>query len=96
MTLAVTSTCDQHPDRSDCPDCLLAYSPKFDEYGLIIHDGGSSRVSIQYCPWCGARLPESKFDRWLDELAALGFDAPFHQQIPERYRTDAWYSEAGQ
>ena len=93
MTEAVTASCEQHPDRYDCPDCLLTYSPKFDEYGLIIHDGGSSCVSIQFCPWCGAHLPESKRDRWFDELVALGFDEPFEQQIPDRFRTDAWYLE---
>jgi hypothetical protein len=52
-------TCDQHPDRFACPDCLIHYSPKFREYGLIVHDGGTSFIVIRYCPWCGTRLPES-------------------------------------
>ena len=32
-------------------------------YGLIIHDGGTSAVTIQFCPWCGSKLPASKRDR---------------------------------
>ena len=94
MSEMVAYTCEQHPDRFYCPDCLVQYLPKFDEYGLIIHDGGSSIISIGFCPWCGARLPESKRDRWFDELAALGLNDPSEQEIPERYMSDAWFTEA--
>jgi hypothetical protein len=59
MRKAVEHVCDRHPDRFNCPDCLVHYSAKVHEYGLIIHDGGSSSIGIQYCPWCGAKLPES-------------------------------------
>ena len=94
MSEMVAYTCEQHPDRYDCPDCLVSYFAKFDEYGLIIHDGAQSCISIQFCPWCGARLPESQRDRWFDEWAALGFDDPFVQDIPQRFQTDAWYLES--
>jgi predicted RNA-binding Zn-ribbon protein involved in translation (DUF1610 family) len=57
MRSNVESRCDQHPNRYDCPDCLIGFSEKWDEYGIIIHDGGGSWVTIQYCPWCGAKLP---------------------------------------
>ena len=55
----VTKTCDQHSDRYQCPDMLVDYSAAFREYGLIVHDGGSSVVIIAYCPWCGTQLPGS-------------------------------------
>ncbi|MCC9168346.1 DUF6980 family protein [Pontibacter harenae] len=31
---------------------------KWDEglYGIPIHDGGTSMVLINYCPWCGSKL----------------------------------------
>jgi hypothetical protein len=93
MSEMLAFTCNQHSDPFDCPDCLVRYIPKFDEYSLIIHDGGSSSVSIGFCPWCGARLPDSKRDRWFDELEALGFDDPKDLEIPERYRSDAWFTE---
>jgi hypothetical protein len=93
MDEMVTFSCDQHPDRFDCPDCLVSYSPTFDEYGLIIHDGGLSIISIQFCPWCGARLPASKRDRWFEALAELGFNDPTEQEIPQHFKTDAWYLE---
>jgi len=91
MRREVERVCDQHPDRHDCPDCLVAYSPKFREYGLIIHDGGSSCGVIRFCPWCGARLPESLRYRWFDELEALGLE-PDDDAVPERYRSSAWWA----
>jgi hypothetical protein len=83
--------CNVHQDRYDCPDALVVYTPKFDEYGLIIHDGASSSVTIQYCPWCGAKLPESKHARWFDELERLGIVDPEDQRIPSEFTTDEWY-----
>lgn len=34
-------------------DDIIYYIPEFDEYGIVIHDGGSSSITIEYCPWCG-------------------------------------------
>jgi hypothetical protein len=71
---------------------VIKYSPVFDEYGLIIHDGGSASYRILYCPFCGMKLPASKRDRWFDELEASGFENPsLDDDIPENYRSDAWY-----
>lgn len=42
------------------PDVLIVYIPKFDEYGIIIHDGGESSKGIEFCPWCGDKLPTQK------------------------------------
>ena len=55
-----------HPDPSDCPDGLIAAPENGAEFGIRIHDGGSSFVSIRYCPWCGAQLPRRE-DRERDE-----------------------------
>ncbi|WP_373290132.1 DUF6980 family protein [Novosphingobium indicum] len=58
MDAQISLTCKQHPERSDCPDCLISYDPAFLRYGIMIHDGGSSMIAIDYCPWCGCKLPE--------------------------------------
>ena len=52
------NTCDLHTERSDCPDALVDFWPEGQAYGLMIHDGGTSVVTIAYCPWCGKKLPE--------------------------------------
>ena len=91
MRQQVESRCDQHPNIFDCPDTLVFYSPRYSEYGLIVHDGGSSSISINYCPWCGAKLPESRRDQWFDKLESMGYSDPAEQTIPEEFLTDAWY-----
>jgi len=79
-----------HHDMFSCPDNLIYYDERFDEYGLIIHDGGTSYLKIGFCPWCGKKLPVSKRDRWFSELDRLGYDSPFEQQIPEQFKTSEW------
>jgi len=74
MSHRVSSACDVHEDRFDCPDALVEYLPKFDEYGIIVHDGGSSIIGIEFCPWCGKKLPPSKRDEWFAELARRSLD----------------------
>jgi hypothetical protein len=39
MAVQAQFTCDQHPDAGACPDKVVDYLPKFNEYGLLIHDG---------------------------------------------------------
>jgi len=77
----IARRCADHGDRFECPDALVEYTDRFDEYGLIIHDGGTSVRAIEFCPWCGSTLPESKRDRWFKELEALGINDPGEQQI---------------
>ena len=83
--------CDKHPDRFDCPDCLLDYSPKFREYGLIVHDGGSACSIIKFCPWCGTQLPDSLRDRWFEEMERRGID-PWEGEIPQEFQSNDWWS----
>ncbi|MCP2342173.1 hypothetical protein FHU30_007565 [Actinomadura rupiterrae] len=78
-----------HPDPHECADALVTYSERFDEYGLIIHDGGSAVSSISFCPWCGTKLPQSWRDVWFDEIEALGID-PWEDQVPSDFETGAW------
>jgi len=60
MTRHLEMECADHPDTQDCSDRVLKYSSVFNEYSLIIHDGGSSSYTIRYCPFCGAKLPASR------------------------------------
>jgi len=46
--------CDQHSSPFECPDALVY--KRGNGYGLIIHDGGTSQIAIEYCPWCGVSL----------------------------------------
>jgi hypothetical protein len=68
----------------------IAYSARFREYGLIYQDGGTSRQLLQYCPWCGSKLPASLRDRWFERLEELGLE-PNDPEIPVEMKTDAWW-----
>jgi hypothetical protein len=92
MRLEAERSCDDGTDRYTCPDALIDYVLKFDEYGIIVHDGGGSMVQIMFCPWCGATLPDSKREMWFDELEGAGFD-PLFDDIPVEYQSDAWYRD---
>ena len=81
--------CDQHPDPRDCQDAIILYDERFDEYS-IPHGDGSSQVQIRHCPWCGVKLPDGHRDRWFDELESLGYDNPWEQDIPKRFKSKQW------
>ena len=53
MKEKIKCKCDKHDSEFDCPDCIIMYIPEYDEYLIVIHDGGNSGISINYCPWCG-------------------------------------------
>ncbi|WKU48243.1 hypothetical protein Q3V23_31595 [Streptomyces sp. VNUA116] len=89
MTRQVDWHCDTHADPYACPDALVTFSAKFREYGLIIHDGGTARIGIDFCPWCGLRLPESQRDRWFEELEARGID-PWEDEVPAEFEDGSW------
>ncbi|GAA0346650.1 hypothetical protein NE235_09890 [Actinoallomurus spadix] len=89
MARQVNWHCDQHDDPSDCPDAVVLFSARFLEYGLIIHDGGTSSIGIGFCPWCGQRLPTSQRDRWFEELEGRGID-PWEDEIPAEFQDDRW------
>ena len=81
--------CDEmnfHLEQDDLP---ITYDALIIEYGIKYLDGGSSVQLINYCPWCGKKLPESLRDKWFDTLHSLGID-PFVDEIPEPYNTPGW------
>jgi hypothetical protein len=55
MAAELERECSDHADAFDCPDHIVYYSKQLAEYGILIHDGGSSYSVIHYCPWCGTK-----------------------------------------
>ena len=74
-------------------DDIIYYALNLDEYGIVVHDGGSSYITIQYCPWCGKKLPESKRELWFDELEKIGIENPIGKEIPKEFRSDEWWKK---
>lgn len=42
-------------DKYECADCVVIFESNGD-HGIPIHDGGSSYIKINKCPWCGTDL----------------------------------------
>ena len=92
MRTQLLHECEQHPDLNDCPDILVVYDSRFDEYGMPIRDGGTSVISMYFCPWCGTKLPDSKRDKWFEKLSAIGItDTSDQKNIPDDFKTDVWW-----
>lgn len=70
MRDAVNYRCDRHPEPADCPDNLIFHRAGI--FGLYVHDGGGSYVSIAFCPWCGTELPKSRRE-FLESLQTQGY-----------------------
>jgi hypothetical protein len=74
-------------------DVFIVYIPKFREYGIRILDGGTSFKIMEFCPWCGIRLPASLRDMWFAQLDHLGLE-PESKSLPLHFRTDAWWNKS--
>ena len=72
----------------------IVFVPKFREYGIRVLDGGTSYLVIKYCPWSGAKLPESKRAEWFDAIERLGLDPINEESIPEQFKTANWYRQS--
>jgi len=60
MRRQLNRRCPDHPERATCPDALVGRFGRARSIGLYVHDGGSSYVTIRYCPWCGAPLASAQ------------------------------------
>lgn len=82
--------CDSMATHLREQDVPIVYSPRFGEYGLKVMDGGSAKQLIQFCPWCGKRLPESLRDAWFRRLEQLQIE-PDDSRLPDEMKGDAWW-----
>jgi len=56
--------------------------------------------TIDYCPWCGSKLPSSLRDKWFDILEKeYGLDSPDSvdqcNKVPAEFLTDEWWKKRG-
>ncbi len=77
-------------EGGDDHDIILNYNEILDEYGISIYDRGTSVISIIYCPWCGSKLPESKRDKWFEQLGEIAYGDELNK-IPKEYKSDQWW-----
>jgi hypothetical protein len=59
-------------------------------YIPVAHDGYAATI-INYCPWCGSLLGESKNQEWYQRLYDLGYTDPGNDDLPKEFQTDKWW-----
>ena len=84
---------------------MFAYLPHVREYGVRVLDPAEPvdyqpiRIKpINYCFWCGDALPTPLRGEWERRIAAEGLtpdDPDIPTNLPEIWRTDKWWRDAG-
>lgn len=77
----------------------VKYSPKIREYSLKSLEGPYI-CPIEFCPWCGFKLPKSLNDEWFDILEEeYGLDLPdippHKNKVPAEFLTEEWWKKRG-
>jgi hypothetical protein len=74
----------------EAKELRLSYSPKFREYGIdYTKQAGGGLQVINFCPWCGSKLPSSLRDQWFEQLDRLGLEP--EDQLPDKLQDDSWW-----
>ena len=86
-----THCCQQMKYFLDEGKVSVNYYPRFREYSIKL-SGSNAFQDIDYCPWCGTKLPESLRDEWFDILENMfeDFDGFDDSRLPEEFKGDAW------
>lgn len=89
--------CDAMTEMVTDKGSRIGFIPKYREY-YVERNGTTSIHSLDYCPWCGAKLPESLREAWFDTLKnEYALDDPWdHEQeklIPQEFNTNEWWKK---
>lgn len=80
---------------------ILQYDADCRAYHFLVPNGrNGTHQSFSYCPWCGKELPKDLEEEWGEALEKeLGITDPFidpgYENLPEEFRTDAWWKKRG-
>ena len=72
-------------------DQRVYWSPVFEEYGLLCQPS-TEILRIQFCPFCGVKLPDSRRTEWLARLERTGWKE-WGDQIPQELLVHGWASK---
>ena len=79
-------------------ETVLYYSPKYREYGVKLPKSTGCML-MDYCMFCGKKLPESLRVPWFDILEQeYGLERPVsgdRKKVPQEFLTDEWWKKRG-
>jgi len=83
--------CEEMSDLLNEGRIAVVYIASYRKYAM--HVNKHKFEKIDYCPWCGTRLPESLQNKYFEELKKLGIYDPVKEaeKIPTEFKDDAWW-----
>ena len=93
-TTAYPHACPELREFMDEGKVGISYNPFAREYSIKLVSSPSTVQLIDYCPWCGTKLPEPLRDMWGDLLDAMEIFDPFgddRARVPKEFWTDSWW-----
>ena len=87
---------EQYPDLFffiDRDECALGYSPSFREFHLQARPRYGAAQLMSYCPFTGAKLPESLRNRLFEELETIGLldGLAEIERAPTEFQSEEWW-----
>jgi hypothetical protein len=78
---------------------IIDYEDYMRNYNLLCHDSDKVVYNIAYCPWCGKDLGKALNWEYFETLAKeYGIEDPDFinfTNVPEEFKTDAWWKKRG-
>ena len=75
----------------------IVYYSERRHYAICLKADTTTQM-IEYCPWCGMKLPESLWSIWYEtvlEIVGEGFLSADDPRLPEEFKTDEWWRKRG-
>ncbi len=99
MLKKIIHCCELMDQLLEDPKVPLQYYPLMREYGITLKHTYAIQL-IDYCPWCGTKLPESARNDYFRILKneyhiKPGLDKKNDPNIPEEFKSDEWWKKRG-
>jgi len=88
--------CDEMNFHLSEKEKIILYLPEFREYSIRV--GNNILQNINFCPWCGNKLPESLREEYFDTLDNMGIETDIFERanvVPEEFKSDEWWKKRG-
>lgn len=91
--------CERLEYATNSEELPVVYNAAFRTWGIEYRSGyGGGKLLLDYCPWCGERLPSRLTDVWFDRMDSMGIDADLSMDnpaIPDEMRDERWWRSEG-
>ena len=90
----MTHCCEQMNFHICEREKIIRYHPPTRGYGITVTD--TVTQGIEFCPWCGVKLPSELTDE-LERILfdELDLDDENDPRMPEELKTDEWWKKRG-